>query len=173
MFAYSRCKEFWVSFIEKALAKLYGSYEAIVSGSCVEGLQTLTGEPCEIVYLDKIRESLLTPMSRSQSSLSSMMVQHSENPFFVWSKLVNAKRQGHLMLALCYNKNINFVELQRCGLLRRHIYSVLDVHEFDNMNGDKLNLIKLSKLMFLLFKKIVKAYLSFLFLQIKFYLFNL
>lgn len=131
-----------MSFIEKALAKLYGSYEAIVSGSCVEGLQTLTGEPCEIIYLDKIREKMMQHASSSSASLSlfsgrsgksssssfglidSLSTEQDANPTSLWIKLLNAKQSGHLMLALCFNKNLKFVDIQRRGLLNRHIYSV-------------------------------------------------
>ena len=41
----------WVPLIEKALAKLYGSYEAIESGFVLSGLSILTGYPCENIRL--------------------------------------------------------------------------------------------------------------------------
>ncbi len=37
--------------IEKALAKLYESYEALNSGRVLSGLSILTGLPCEKIYL--------------------------------------------------------------------------------------------------------------------------
>ena len=96
----------------------------------------MTGDPCEIVYLEKIRESL-------SSGGCSLLLSNA-----AWQNFLNARRNGHLMLALCYNKNVSFFGLQQSGLLRRHIYSVLDVREFEisssrGGSGERLKLIKL------------------------------
>lgn len=51
VFSLGRRRQLWVPLMEKALAKLYGSYEAIARGACADGLQSLTGEPSEVLYL--------------------------------------------------------------------------------------------------------------------------
>lgn len=139
IFAHARRRQFWVSFIEKALAKLYGNYESIASGACVEGLQTLTGEPCEIVYLENTKENYdnLNYVPNENST--------DENPKYLWKRLLYCKSVGYLMTTLCYNKNFNFLDMFKLGLFNRHIYSVLDVKEFV-ADGKVINLIKLSKL---------------------------
>ncbi|CAF0861561.1 unnamed protein product [Brachionus calyciflorus] len=137
IFAYARHRQFWVSFIEKALAKLHGNYESIASGACVEGLQTLTGEPCEIVYLENTKNNLNNPDYKPNDKEL-----NDSNPEYLWKRLLYCKSVGYLMTTLCYSKNSNFVDFFKVGLFNRHIYSVLDVREFNN-NGKVVNLIKL------------------------------
>lgn len=43
-----------VSIIEKAYAKLHGSYAAIVAGQSFNALFDLTGAPCESISLEKV-----------------------------------------------------------------------------------------------------------------------
>lgn len=50
-------KQLWVPLVEKGLAKLYHSYEALHSGSLITGLSVLTGLPCEKVVLKGKGES--------------------------------------------------------------------------------------------------------------------
>jgi calpain-15 len=139
VFSYGRKRQFWVPFMEKALAKLYGSYEAVARGACAEGLQTLTGEPCEVIYLQ------LTNTKPDINGLSYPMGYHDNSPYYIWKKILYSRQLGYLMTTLCFNENLRYDAFDKVGLLSRHIYSILDAREFEN-NGMPVQLIRLSKI---------------------------
>ena len=59
MFTYSQTGDIWVSLIEKAFAKIYGSYWDVGEGGHgYEALMDLTGAPCEMINIAKLRASL-------------------------------------------------------------------------------------------------------------------
>ncbi|CAF0799483.1 unnamed protein product [Adineta steineri] len=113
--AYSQThrKQLWVPLIEKALAKLNGSYEAIIAGRCCEGLATVTGCPCETLILGRTNN----PDDKN--------VDYDK----LWMKLFHARSQKFLMCAMCSNKQITKQEFENVGLLNIHAYSLQDVKQ--------------------------------------------
>ena len=49
-------KEIWVMLLEKAWAKIFGSYQRIEAGTTGEALPALCGAPSEYIYHSEIKE---------------------------------------------------------------------------------------------------------------------
>ncbi|CAF1038399.1 unnamed protein product [Adineta steineri] len=113
--AYSQAqrKQLWVPLIEKALAKLNGSYEAIIAGRCCEGLATVTGSPCETLILGR------------SNNPDDKNVDYDR----LWAKLLHSRLQKFLMCAMCSNNLISREEFDKYGLLNIHAYSLQDVKQ--------------------------------------------
>jgi calpain-15 len=89
-FANGRDRQLWPSLIEKAAAKLYGSYAAISGGMMADAFALLTGCPAEHIDLAKV----LSPSSASSELSSSSSASSSSSSFseaeareLLWSKL--------------------------------------------------------------------------------------
>ncbi|CAF1518163.1 unnamed protein product, partial [Rotaria magnacalcarata] len=123
-YSQARRKQLWVPLIEKALAKLNGSYESIIAGRCCEGLSTVTGSPCDTLILGRTNNP-----DDKNVDLDKL-----------WMKLLRAHSHRFLICAMRSNNLIAKQEFKNCGLLNIHAYSLQDVKQ---SNDGKYRLIKL------------------------------
>ena len=131
--AYSQAsrKQLWVPLIEKAMAKMFGCYEAIASGQIYDGLSILTGQPVKKISLRRDRNMNDGLMRVNSTSALGMMGYEDENldDDILWIQLLSFREAGYLMGASCgiFEDDAANEIYMAVGLQRYHAYSVLDV----------------------------------------------
>ena len=139
--------EFWVPLIEKAYAKLHGSYQSIVSGFIDDGLVDLTGLTSKkmLIEVEKLntRQKIdeLWDVLESNSTLNFKET----NQRTAEGKLVSAKFyiRNKTMMGCSVDTKGNNVEMEvivnnrHTGILARHAYSILDVFQISKARGKK------------------------------------
>eukprot|EP00535_Pseudo-nitzschia_heimii_P000538 CAMPEP_0197174818 /NCGR_PEP_ID=MMETSP1423-20130617/1196_1 /TAXON_ID=476441 /ORGANISM="Pseudo-nitzschia heimii, Strain UNC1101" /LENGTH=1269 /DNA_ID=CAMNT_0042623807 /DNA_START=90 /DNA_END=3896 /DNA_ORIENTATION=- len=116
--AYSKARrsQLWVPFLEKAYAKIHGSYNAISGGHIAEAFLDLTGAPTLQVRWQA---------GRAAVEMSSSMY---DDPRILWDDLKRWRRQK-LPMGCATDRSAG-------GLIGCHAYSILDVQELENVGVD-------------------------------------
>lgn len=109
--------EIWVPLIEKAYAKLNGSYESLISGFIDDALNEMTGLVSEKIKLNDPKTGLIHP------SLGS-------NDLF-WKTLLDRKKEYCMMgCSIVGGTEEKFkIDGRPCGIITGHAYAILDIFE--------------------------------------------
>jgi len=127
LFSRAQKNQLWVSLIEKAYAKLHGSYHAMGGGYAYQGMADLTGAPCE--RIDFQDAGSLSSLGNGGGSGEPKI-----DTEMLWAKLLSARQSRFLIAASCGRK-----PPKRLGLLKDHSYSILDVVSFEQHRLIKLS----------------------------------
>jgi len=106
--------ELWAILVEKAWAKLHGSYQRMEGGLPSNALFMLTGKP-------------------SWRHIHSYTAD-------LWSKILHAEKSGFIMV--CGTEGQGESEIENSGIAAGHAYSLLAAHEFMH-RGTQVRLVKL------------------------------
>ena len=117
VFSHANGKELWVILLEKAWAKVHGSYERIIGGVSYQTMRDLTGAPGWSFKMD-------TP------DLFRIVIDADKREFSITAGIDNAD----------YQKTLRLKDL---GLIAGHAYSLIAAAEVVDKKGKNVNLVQL------------------------------
>uniref|UniRef100_A0A7S4NRY4 Calpain catalytic domain-containing protein n=1 Tax=Paramoeba aestuarina TaxID=180227 RepID=A0A7S4NRY4_9EUKA len=159
-FAYSRLgpnRAYWPLLLEKAYAKMHGSYECLAGGHASDAFVDFTGGVCSVLSLKSYTEkhlalSHLNDNKKEKKKVDPAVLKQAEQSLeMLWKRLKSANKSDRLISASISSGGggglrSEFKESQ--GLVLGHAYSVLDVRTIKEKGitgifSDRLHLIKL------------------------------
>ena len=121
-FSKSVDQEIWVLILEKAWAKVHGSYQRIEGGNTAEALMALTGAYVDYIFHDQI-----------------------VNKDVLWSKIFNSDQLKYIIATAASSAKVgkNKDDMKNSGIIDSHAYSLLEVTPLITDQKIKVRLLKL------------------------------
>jgi hypothetical protein len=116
----SHDNEIWVLILEKAWAKVFGSYQRIEAGTSDEALHPLSGCPTKNLMHDSFK-----------------------NKDHLWDTILSADKQNFPMCTAAASQmedNLTHSHMKKAGLVDGHAYSLISVKEIETQAGDTVRL---------------------------------
>lgn len=132
-------RSLWGPLLEKAAAKMHGSYESLAGGTFAEAFNMITGCPTQRVTLDKYSSTggaagrLLTPQGREyrKKKFHDKFSSDDDATLELFAQLYSFKESGFAMGVSTFVVDDLEKEMRGLGLQLRHAYGVLDVKQYD------------------------------------------
>lgn len=121
VFSISKTGELWPLVLEKAYAKLHGSYQRIEAGAMSEALEDLTGAPTQLLKLSAQK----LPIEEKEQTCEEL-----------WARMRDAQARGFV---ICAGTSRDAAK----GLVPDHAYGVLGVQEHELAKDKWLRLVKM------------------------------
>eukprot|EP00941_MAST-03F_sp_MAST-3F-sp1_P000681 g681.t1 len=115
----------WVALLEKAFAKLHGSFAAIVSGTAAEALAVLTGLPTKEIKDIHRRE----PKRKGDKTFTDDQL---------FAAIAGWHGQGYILCASCGHTDVPESEFDRMGLNHAHAYAILNIKAVGHGSSNQL-----------------------------------
>lgn len=112
VFTRANGNELWVLFLEKAYAKIHGSYDRIVGGWSNLAMRDLTGAPGYSYVIDKEKD--------------------------MFEKIVEADSKDYILAISCGNSDLEKQAGRDLGLVINHSYSIISAKTVTDGNGDEV-----------------------------------
>ena len=125
-FAHSRDNKLWVSMLEKAYAKAYGSFQAIDGGRAEDALKDLTGAPYSY-FKDELK-------TRSEL-LWSLVDKYDQKGYLMVTGIDVKQGQGEDIQGQSEKKYDN-------GLVAGHAYSLISAQEVTGSDGERYRIVQ-------------------------------
>ena len=117
VFTQANGNELWVLLLEKAWAKIHGSFDRIVAGMAHTTMRDLTGAPGYEYIIAETED--------------------------MFEKIMEADQKNHCIATGCGQKDSDKAALKELGLVTEHSYGIIQAAEVVGSNGQKARICKL------------------------------